>query len=269
MTQPGHESAAGQDPTPLTGQAHIDALRSSVDRLRDLAAPLTEQQLIGGAYPAEWTVAQVLSHLGSGAVISQRRLEDTLAGQDTPEDFAPGVWDAWNAKSPVAQRDDALTADAALLARLEGVLSDDRDRFSSAMGPMTLDFAQFVGMRLNEHAFHTWDIEVVGDSKATLPEQVAALVVDNLELVARFTAKPTGESATITVTTTGPVRGFTVDLAPDTVTFRVGSADGDADLELAAEAFARLIYGRLDAAHPPVGDHGAALDTLRRVFPGP
>jgi hypothetical protein len=29
---------------------------------------------------------------------------------------------------------------------------------------MTLDFAQFVGMRLNEHAFLTWDIEVVGDS---------------------------------------------------------------------------------------------------------
>jgi hypothetical protein len=102
MTQPGRESAASQDPTPLTGQAHIDALRSSVERLRDLAAPLTEQQLTGGAYPAEWTVAQVLSHLGSGTVITQRRLEDALAGRNTPEDFPPGVWDAWNAKSPVA-----------------------------------------------------------------------------------------------------------------------------------------------------------------------
>ena len=156
MTEPGRESAASQEPTPLTGQARIDALRTSVDRLRDLAASLTEQQLSGGAYPTEWTVAQVLSHLGSGAVITQRRLEDALAGQGTPDDFAPGVWDTWNAKSPAAQRDDTLAADAALLARLEDLAPDDRARFSSAMGPMTLDFSQFVGMRLNEHAFHTW-----------------------------------------------------------------------------------------------------------------
>jgi hypothetical protein len=65
------------------------------------------------------------------------------------------------------------------------------------------------------------------------------------------------------------VRGFIIDLAPDTVTFRAGSANGDADLELSAERFAGLVYGRLDAAHTPVGDHGAVLDNLRRVFPGP
>ena len=50
----------------------------------------------------------MLSHLGSGAVIMQRRLEDTLAGQAMPDDYAPGVWDTWNAKTPVEQRDDAL-----------------------------------------------------------------------------------------------------------------------------------------------------------------
>src|SRR3954453_10216923 len=176
MTQPGGESEGSQDRSSPRAQAQIDALRSSVHRLRDLAAPLTEQQLTGAAYPSEWTVAQVLSHLGSGAVITQRRLEDALAGQDTPDDFAPGVWDTWNAKTPAAQRDDALAADAALLARLNDVASHDRDRFSSAMGPMRLDFAQFVGMRLNEHAFHTWDIEVVNNPEATLPAHVAALV---------------------------------------------------------------------------------------------
>ena len=57
MTHSDHNSTASQDPTPVTGQAHIDALRSSVARLHDLAAPLTEQQLTGGAYPSEWTVA--------------------------------------------------------------------------------------------------------------------------------------------------------------------------------------------------------------------
>src|SRR4051812_40356276 len=223
MTQPNHESAARHDPTALAQQAHIDALRSSVVRLRNLAAPLNEQQLTGGAYPTEWTVAQVLSHLGSGAVITQRRLEDALAGQDTPDDFAPGVWDSWNAKSPVAQRDDALAADAALLARIEAVPPDQRNTFTSTMGPMTLDFAQFVGMRLNEHAFHTWDIEVVANPAATIPVPVAALVVDNLELVARFTGKPTDDTTTTTVATTDPERGFTVELTPGSVAFTPGA----------------------------------------------
>ena len=42
------------------------------------------------------------------------------------------------------------------------------------------------------------------------------------------------------------------------------------DLELPAEAFSRLVYGRLDPDHTPAftGD-AALLDTLRAVFPGP
>lgn len=271
MTQPERESAAPQGPAPLTGQVHLDALRSSVDRLHGLAAPLTEQQLTSGSYPTEWTVAHVLSHLGSAAVITQRRLGDALAGQDTPDDFAPSVWDTWNAKSPVAQRDDALAADAALLASLQCVPVGDRDRFRSAMGPMTLDFAQFVGMRLNEHAFHTWDIEVVENPEATLPEQVAALVVDNLELIACFTAKPTGETRTIGVATTAPARSFSIDLTPDHGVFTPASFETAPDLELPSEAFARLVYGRLDTAHAPVevNDGSSMLETLRQVFPGP
>ena len=59
------------------------------------------------------------------------------------------------------------------------------------MGPMSFDFDGFVGLRLNEHAFHTWDIDVVLDQKATIPVPVAHFVVDNLELVGRYTAKPT------------------------------------------------------------------------------
>jgi uncharacterized protein (TIGR03083 family) len=267
MTQPTQAAHPNTDPEP--SRAHVDALRSSVERLRNLASSMGERELMADAYPAEWTVAQALSHLGSGAVIMQRRLEDVLAGQDTPDDFAPGVWDTWNAKGPVAQRDDALAADAALLARIEAVPPGERNAFSSAMGPMTLGFAQFVGMRLNEHAFHAWDIEVVADPAATIPVPVAALVVDNLELVARFTGKPTGDTATITVATTDPERGFTVELTPGGVALRPGVAAASPDVELPAEAFARLVYGRLDADHTPAGQHGPALDVLRQLFPGP
>ena len=36
-----------------------------------------------------------------------------------------------------------------------------------------------------------------------------------------------------------------------------------------AEAFVRLVYGRLDPAHtPPIKAHRADLDELRQLFPG-
>ena len=136
------------------------------------------------------------------------------------------------------------------------------------MGPMTLTFADFVGMRLNEHAFHTWDIEVVGDPSATLPADAAALVVDNLELVARFTARPTGDTQTVTVRTTDPARAFAVDLTPDAALLRRSDPATEADVELPAEAFARLVYGRLDLHHTPPIQNSEALDQLRQVFPG-
>jgi uncharacterized protein (TIGR03083 family) len=248
------------------GQPQIDALRSSVERLQRLAAPLSGPRLDARAYPTDWTVAQVLSHLGSGAVILQRRLEDALAGKQTPEDFAPGVWETWNSKAPAAQRDEALAADAALLARLDAVPVEQREHVTFAMGPMSVGFGQFVGLRLNEHAFHTWDIEVVSDAAATIPAHVAELVVDNLALVARFTARPTGGTATVTVATTEPGRGFAVVFTTDDVALEDTPIPSSPDLVLAAEAFARLVYGRLDTAR---GDDGPALATLRSAFPGP
>src|SRR3954464_15718076 len=127
MTQPTHPAQPPTDPDP--SRTHVDALRSSVERLRDLATPMSEEERTARAYPTEWTVAQVLSHLGSGAVIMQRRLEDALAGTTMADDFAPSVWATWNAKSPSQQRDDALAADADMLARLDAVSTEERNTF--------------------------------------------------------------------------------------------------------------------------------------------
>ena len=249
--------------------AHIEALRSSVARLRSLVAEMGTDELTRRAYPAQWSLADVLSHLGSGAVITKRRLDDTLAGVATPDDFAPSVWDAWNAKTADDKRDDALVADAELLASIDAVVPQDRASFSAPMGPLTLDFEQFVGMRLNEHVLHTWDIDVVDNPTATLPQQAAALVVDNLQLIARYTATPTGDTRTITITTTEPERGFTVDLSTDVVHLHATPPEPNADLMLPAEAFTRLVYGRLDPEHTPASAEGPHVAVLRPVFPGP
>ncbi|MEY2420603.1 MAG: hypothetical protein QOI95_670 [Acidimicrobiaceae bacterium] len=259
--------------TPVTDDSpttHLDVLRASADRLRAVIAPLDDQDLQRPAYPTDWNIADVLSHIGSGATIQHRRMDDALADQATPDDFAPTVWESWNAKSVRAKADDALEADRALIEGLETLSDADRARFRLEMGPLTFDFDGFVAIRLNEHAFHTWDIEVALDPAATIPVDAAALVVDNLDLVARFTAKPTGTTRTITVDTAAPARRFTIDLAKESVTFAPGTTEADADLTLPAEAFARLVYGRLDAEHsPPLDGDRTALEELRLVYPGP
>jgi uncharacterized protein (TIGR03083 family) len=248
----------------------LRALRASVNRLQRLVAPLDDTELEAPAYPTEWTIADVMSHVGSSAVIMQRRFDDGRLGRTTPDEFAQTVWDTWNAKNPRAKTDDALVADRALLTRIESLDEAQRADFRFSLGPMEFDFAGFVALRLNEHVLHTWDIEVALEPRSTLPTDAAALVVDRLDLIARFTATPTGSTRTVTIRTTAPERRFTVELAPDAVTFAPDDGMGSADLELAAEALIRLVYGRLDAEHAAgvQGDLGA-LGELRRVFPGP
>jgi uncharacterized protein (TIGR03083 family) len=248
----------------------LPALRHSVDRLHRLRHGLDDAQLQTQSYSSEWSIADVLSHIGSGAVIMGRRLQDTLAGAESPDDFAPSVWDEWNAKSPRAKADDALVADEELLVALEAVRDADRARLEFAMGPLTLDFDHFAALRLNEHAFHTWDIEVVFDDDARLPADATAIVVDNLGLITRFAGRPTGEVRDVGIRTTDPQRELVLRLTADSVELAPGGDGGEPDLVLPAEAVCRLVYGRLDPAHTPAftGD-AAVLDTLRAVYPGP
>jgi uncharacterized protein (TIGR03083 family) len=248
----------------------VTALGASVDRLRGLCRDLDDSQLEARSYCRDWTIADVLSHLGSGAVIMRRSLEDTLAGRDTPDDFAPAVWDEWNAKTARAKGDDALATDAGLLQVIEVVGEAERARASFPIGPLSVDFDGFVALRVNEHAFHTWDIEVVFDDDARLPDSATGVVVDNLELITRFTGRPTGDDRTIAIHTTDPERRLALRLTPDAVVLSAGGGGPEPDVELPAEAFCRLVYGRLDPGHTPAftGD-AALLNELRAVFPGP
>jgi uncharacterized protein (TIGR03083 family) len=246
----------------------VDVLRASVERLHGIVEALDPAQLEMPAYPAKWTIADVLSHLGSGAVILQRRLEDTIAGSTTPSDLAQPIWDGWNAKSPQAQAADALVADRAFVDRLGSLGDDERARFHFAMGPMNFDFAGFVVLRLNEHALHTWDIEVTLDPDASVAPDATRLVVDNLQMIARFTGKPTGSEHQVSVRTSGPRRDFMITLGADAVSLEPDDLVDEPDLEIPAEAFIRLVYGRLDPEHTPPTRGHADLDELRLVFPG-
>jgi uncharacterized protein (TIGR03083 family) len=247
----------------------LPPLTTSVSRLRALVEGFDVEQLERPSYADDWTIADVLSHLGSGAVLMARRLEAVLAGAPLPDDFAQPVWDEWNAKSPRAKADDALVEDERLDRTFAAVDEADRARVEFPFGPVSVSFDTAAALRLNEHALHTWDIEVMSDAAARLPADAAAVIVDNLGLIGRFAAKPTGDEREIRIRTTQPERYFTVRLTPESAELLEGDGGIAPDVELPAEAFCRLLYGRLDSEHsPPVRANGEVLDTLRRVFPG-
>src|SRR3954447_17373793 len=76
----------------------IVALCAEHDLATATVSDLTEEQLTGPSGAAEWTLASVLSHLGSGAVITLAGLQSALGARQAPEaGFNESVWDVWNA----------------------------------------------------------------------------------------------------------------------------------------------------------------------------
>ncbi len=268
------------EPSP---QAWIGALRHSHDALRANVEPLNEDRLRQRSYCSDWSIAQVLSHLGSGAEIFGLFLDAGLAGAEPPgpESFPP-IWQAWNERGPQAQATDALAADETLVKRLESLSPDERDRIRLQLFGMDLDVVGLAKLRLGEHAMHSWDVAVALDPSAPVAAESVGLLVDNLGPLIGRAGRPADQPQTVYVSTSGPDRQFVLETGGP-VRMEPASADADADasadasagdgarptLRLPAEALMRLVYGRLDPAHTPqVEATGVDLDALRQVFPG-
>src|SRR4051794_15074604 len=85
--------------TPLADEP-IAADHRPYERLPRLGGTLTAGQLTHPPGASGWTVAQVLSHLGSGAEITLETLRAAQAGTDRAADANEAVWARWNAMSP-------------------------------------------------------------------------------------------------------------------------------------------------------------------------
>jgi uncharacterized protein (TIGR03083 family) len=248
----------------------ISALRHSHDRLRATVEPLSAEQLTGPSYCSEWPIAQVVSHLGSQAEIFGMWLDAALNGQDPPgrDAFGP-IWDRWDAKSPQAKVADGLRADQATLERFESLDADERARLRLHAFGMDLDAAGLALMRTSEHAVHTWDIAVALDPAATLAPDAVALLIDTVVQLASRAGKPDGKQRKVRVLTSDPDRRFTLETGEAITLTPSDGEPGLPELGLPAEAFIRLLYGRLDPDHtPPAQGTGADLEELRKLFPG-
>jgi uncharacterized protein (TIGR03083 family) len=248
----------------------IEALRHSSDNLRAKVQPLDAEQVRRQSYPSEWTIAQVLSHLGSGAQIFSLFLEAGLTGAPTPgQEAFPPIWDVWNARSPEAQAAEALIADGDLVERFESLDAGQLESVRLQLFGMDLDITGLARMRLSEHAIHTWDIAVALDPAATVAADATDLLIDTLDQVAGRAGKPEGKLLKLSVSTTSPERHFLLETAENVTLAAADPDDSLPQLRLPAEAFIRLVYGRLDEAHTPaVETRQVDLDELRTIFPG-
>jgi uncharacterized protein (TIGR03083 family) len=247
----------------------VRAVRTSHDRLADLVARLDADGLRGQSYDTEWSVADVLSHLGSGAEIFSLTLTAGLTGGEPPtlEDCKP-IWETWNARSPEDQAKQSIAVNEALVARVESLSPAERGGFHVTMfGRLSLDLAGVLGLRLSEHAVHTWDVAVVLEPAAKVAPDAVDLLIGQLAQTAGFTGRKAPAPVTVAVTTTDPERAFTLDTGG--VTLAPASPDDrpTAALALPAESFLRLVYGRLDDA-ADLRASGVTLPELKSVFPG-
>jgi uncharacterized protein (TIGR03083 family) len=264
---------------PMTSLAHrtIADLRTLHDELAALVPTLTEAQLTGPSGASEWTVAQVLSHLGSGSEISLATFQAALTGAPGPgSEFNQGVWDRWNAMDPGDQATGFLAHDAKLVETVEALTPEQREslRINVGFAPSALEVSTFTGMRLNELALHSWDVRVALDPEAALSEETAEVLVEQFSGGMGFLLGFLGKAEAVAEPAVVDVHGHRLVVSTGVSLSSAADDDGQAataDFAGPLEAFARLIGGRLTPAHTPADvsvSGNVSLDDLRRVFPG-
>lgn len=256
----------------VTTKDSIGALRKAHEETAAIVDGLDDKQLAAQSGAAEWTVAQVLSHLGSASEIARNTL---LAGKRDPEEAQP-TWDRWNAMTPREQASNFVEYERRLVDALEAL--DDEELSSKEIDvgflPAPIDVGFFVGMRLSEVALHRWDVDVAFDGDATVRPYLLPYVLDRLPLFAGFFAKPLGKAGKVAIETSEPARHYLLELREDEAflweetTPPTGAAT---KVEMPAESLLRLTAGRLATERTPssVTVQGElSLDDIRKVFPG-
>ncbi len=151
----------------------IQALRVVHEDLAARVSSYADADLGRPSGAAEWTVAQVLSHLGSGGEIGLAGLAAAQAGSPPPEQsFSQSVWDRWDTMTPRRQADECIASDAALVAAYEGLDGATRSslRVKLRFLPEPIGADMLAALRLNESALHGWDVAVADDPAVPDPD---------------------------------------------------------------------------------------------------
>jgi uncharacterized protein (TIGR03083 family) len=247
----------------------VAALRANHDTLAALVPALSEEQLRGRSGAADWTVAQVLSHLGSGAEISRKPIA-TAAGEQVDAEGNESIWARWNALSPVDQAAGFVKHDAAYVDTVSALSTEQPDsRIDLGILPEPAPLVVALALRLNEVANHSWDVRVGVDPSAILDPDSAELLIELFGGPLAFLLGFSGKADQIEQEVRLAIPGGGIEIT-DTVAVTATVDHPTATFEGPAEAAVRLLSGRLGAEHANgVGVTGnVTLDELRNVFPG-
>lgn len=248
----------------------IDSLRSEHDVLVAFVSALSEDQLAAASGADDWTVSQVISHLGSGAEIGRPPIAIAAGETVQPEDNQT-IWARWDAAAPRDQAERFVESNTRWIETVEALTPEQRTSLKVDLGflPQPVPLETALGLRLNEVANHSWDARVALDPAAEVSPESAAVLVDLLagpmSFLLGWVAKPAELAGPVSLAIPGGglLIGETVAIRPEpespTATF-LGSPG----------AFVRLLSGRLK---PPYDqnvmlDGDVTLDGLRRVFAG-
>jgi len=250
--------------------ASIATLRRLHDDLVGFTAGLAESALNTQSACSEWTVADVLGHLGSAAELGLT----TVATGRNDMDAATAIWERWNAMTTTAKASNFVAAEERLVQAFEAL--DDQaladTRVDLVFLPQPVDVAFLVGMRLSEMGLHLWDVEAAFDPAATVAGYVVPFILARLPMFAGFFAKPSGKTGRVDVRISDPAHNYVFELKEDGASLAEGQApDAASRFVSSGEAFLRLTSGRLSPRYTPAtvrieGD--ISLDDLRRTFPG-
>lgn len=255
--------------TPL--HVWVAALRGSHERLATLVSSLTPEQLREQSYDTDWSIAQVLSHLGSGADAFSLRLQAGLDGGANPDnEVMQPIWEQWDAKTPEDQARESLESSAAYFAAFDALDDRQREDWQLDFYGTTIDLRELTRLYLAEHSVHSWDAAVAFDAHALVASDAVELLIDTLGQLVKWVGKPLDHQLVVAVETEQPSRNLVITVNADGATLKPLDARSEADdlLLLPAEAFLRLLYGRLDPGHTPSGVDDEILGVLRSVFRG-
>jgi uncharacterized protein (TIGR03083 family) len=254
----------------------ITALRTLHDELETVVSGLTDEQLTGPSGASEWTVADVLSHLGSGAEIGLETYRTAFDGAPEPaDDFNEKVWARWDSSTPQQQAAGFLEHDSALLERIEALTPEQRATAQIKLGflPAPLPVEAIAGMRLNEVAQHSWDVRAELDPTAAIDHDTAELLHEHFSGGIGFLLGFIGHADAVTepaVVALGP-SPYRLVINADGVTMTADGAAPTAAFNGPAECAIRLLSGRLKPEYTPADvavTGNVTLDQLRQVFPG-
>ena len=103
---------------------------------------------------------------------------------------------------------------------------------------------------------------------ALIAAAAVELLIDSVADTAARVGTPSALVRSVVIETSAPARDFILSTGPQ-VQLTPGVGTATPDLELPAEAFLRLVSGRLDPAHTPDGlEPSSLVADLREVFPG-